>query len=176
MLHGPCEPVISWGRFCLCILASAGFALIPIASAQEGVVDEVLKQIEKENHSVHSTSSTVERTLDTNDFNKKIFPSIHYFYPKDHFPRDLTGLLLIGDFVVMGEYEDGGMEICAIEDSNSMFPRAVRSFIIRNMTSGLSPNNYYDGDKQPKISFTKRKPLKFLGKLHPARYSVEALK
>jgi len=101
---------------------------------------------------------------------------VRFYHPKDRFPSDIAGILMVGDFVVMGEYEDGGMEICAAEDANSLFPKAVRSYILRNMTSGLPPDNYFDDDKQPKISFTKSHPLRLIGKLHPARYEVEAVR
>lgn len=99
---------------------------------------------------------------------------MHIWHPKDRFPDDIAGQFLVGDFVVIGEYEDGGMEICAAGDETSLFPRSVRTFIVKDMSSGLAPDNYYGDDvKQPRVRFTERNPLVFLGKLHPARYAVK---
>jgi hypothetical protein len=150
--------------------------VVPVASAQQMVVVEVLKEIERERASAHPTPSPRQPAPKSVVAKGAPAQSARYHHPKERFPDDIAGQYLIGDFVIMGEFEDGGMEICAAEDANSMFPRAVRSFIIRNMSTGMEADHYYEDDQQPKISFTKSHPLRFVSKLYPARYSVEAVR
>jgi hypothetical protein len=90
--------------------------------------------------------------------------------PKDRLPGNIKGQLLAGDFLVLGEYIDGGAVIYAVEDDGKAF---IREFVVKNLSSGLAPASYYPDGHKPRVQFTRDNPLVFTGKLYPGLYSVQ---
>jgi hypothetical protein len=97
-----------------------------------------------------------------------------YLHARDKFPRKFTGQYLVGEFILLGEYVDGGAVIYAVEDETRGLMK--RQFVIKNYSTGLGRGEYFQGNYKPRLSFTIANPLIITGKLFPGLYTVDRTK
>jgi len=154
-----------------------------VASAH-GQVDEILRSIEQERSNsvvvenggpsvrVESAKPTNKKQLSSRaSHQEKNQPAVKVWGPKDRLPGNIAGQYLIGDFMVLGEYVEGGAVIYAVEDDGNVF---IRQFVVKNASSGLAPGVCYPDGQKPRVRFTRSNPLVFLGKLFPGLYAVQS--
>lgn len=162
------------------------FSFLIFCASASAQVDQILQSIEHEQANpkiTHSQASVgiqekkpkrVKSFTEASEINQKAppttRPSVKMWGPKDRLPGNIAGQYLVGDFMVLGEYVDGGAVIYAVEDDGKGF---IRQFVVKNASSGLAPGNYYPDGQKPRVSFTSSNPLVFTAKLFPGLYSVQ---
>jgi len=145
-------------------------------------VDQILQSIEQERSNptpaqnarpsagVVSAKPSTKESDSRKSPQEKTQPAVKVCGPKDRLPGNIAGQYLVGDFMVLGEYVDGGAVIYAVEDDGKGF---IRQFVVKNASSGLARGGCYPDGQKPRVRFTRSNPLVFLGKLFPGLYSVQ---
>ena len=156
-------------------------SLISISSVG-AQVDQILQSIEQERSSPKAVQNAgpstgvafpkpfTKESVSRKSAQEKTQPAVKMWGPKDRLPGHIAGQYLVGDFMVLGEYIDGGAVIYAVEDDGKGF---IRQFVVKNASSGLAPGGCYPDGQKPRVRFTRSNPLVFLGKLFPGLYSVQ---
>ena len=81
--------------------------------------------------------------------------------PRDKLPKDVAGQGVAGDFVLMGEYVEGGEMLAPAEDIMNPF---ARTFIVVNVSSGFPRGTYLDLSGRTLIHVPRSTPLIFIGR------------